>query len=101
MQRIYIDTINLDKPDNNGYSSIIVFVDSFSRWVELYPSTDYSAASAALALLQFVGRFGVPSEIHTDKATQYVNEFRRNTRSKTHSQYCTLIHMRRMRWLSA
>jgi transposase InsO family protein len=37
-------------------------------------ATDYSAQSAALALLSFVGRFGVPTEIHSDRGTQYIND---------------------------
>jgi hypothetical protein len=74
MQRLSIDTINIDTPDEYGNSSIIVIIDCFSRWVELYPAQDYSAKSAAMALLQFVGRFGVPEVIHSDKGTQYINE---------------------------
>jgi hypothetical protein len=56
MEKIYIDTINMDRPDDKGNQSIIVMVDSFTRWVEMFPSPDYSARSAASALLQFVGR---------------------------------------------
>jgi hypothetical protein len=36
MQRICIDTINMTTPDSNGNTSIIVIIDCFSRWVELF-----------------------------------------------------------------
>ena len=73
MQRVYIDTINLNKPDTEGNQHIIVVVDAFTRWTELYPSKDLTALSAAKALLQFTGRYGIPNEIHCDLGTQYVN----------------------------
>jgi hypothetical protein len=45
-------------PDG-GY--ILVIVDTFTRWVELFPTVDATADSAAQALLQHFGRFGPPS----------------------------------------
>lgn len=74
MQRINIDTINFNTPDESGNMHIIVMIDCFSRWVELYATPDLSAKSAAQALLNFVGRYGTPSEIQSDQGTQYVNE---------------------------
>jgi len=74
MQRINIDTINLNQPDDRGNKHIIVMIDCFSRWVELYPISDLTAKVAAQALLSFVGRYGTPAEIQSDQGTQYVNE---------------------------
>jgi hypothetical protein len=74
MQRLSIDTININTPDEYGNTSIIVIIDCFSRWIELFAAQDYSAKSAAIALLHFVGRFGVPEYIHSDKGTQYLND---------------------------
>jgi hypothetical protein len=78
MQRIYIDTININRPDKYGYQHIIVMIDAFTRWVELVPTTDLTALSAARALLCFIGRFGVPDEIQSDKGTQYMNDILTN-----------------------
>jgi hypothetical protein len=61
MDRICIDTINLNKPDVYGNQHIIVMIDAFTRWVELYPAPDLTALSAARALLSLIGRFGVRS----------------------------------------
>jgi hypothetical protein len=49
-------------------------IDAFSRWIELYAAPDLTAISAARAILSFIGRFGVPAEIHSDQGTQYLNE---------------------------
>ena len=57
MQRINIDTITVNIPDKHGNIHIIVIIDCFSRWVELFPTTDLTATSAAFALLQYVGRY--------------------------------------------
>jgi hypothetical protein len=47
-------------PDK-GY--IFVITDIFTRWVELYHSTDATAKSAAEHLLQHFGRFGAPTQL--------------------------------------
>ena len=74
MQRINIDTINMDHEDEYGNKHIIVIIDCFSRWVGLYGAPDLTAISAAQVLLQHVGTFGVPDEIQSDRGTQYLNE---------------------------
>jgi len=74
MQRVSIDTINFNIPDINGNTAVIVIIDCFSRWVELYAAQDYTALSAAQALLNFIGRYGVPADIHSDRGTQYLND---------------------------
>ena len=44
-------------PDG-GY--VLVIIDTFTRWVELFHTKDATAASAANYLLQHFGRFGAP-----------------------------------------
>ena len=48
-------------PDQ-GY--ILVIVDTFTRWVELYHTTDATALSAAECLLKHFGRFGAPLSVN-------------------------------------
>ena len=74
MERINIDSVGPFKADKNGNEYIIVIIDCFSRWVELYPSKDTSSESAAKAILQWISRFGTPSQILSDNGTQYHNE---------------------------
>jgi hypothetical protein len=54
---VYIDYIEKLIPDANGNNHIIVIIDAFSRWVELYPCKDNLAENTALALLKFYAHF--------------------------------------------
>jgi transposase InsO family protein len=74
MEVVNIDTVGPLPEDEAGNKYILVLIDCFSRWVELYPSPDTSANSAAIILLQHCGRFGVPALIRSDKGSQFVNE---------------------------
>jgi transposase InsO family protein len=69
-----VDTIGPLPSDENGNNFIIVVVDCFTRFVELYPSKSTDAKSAAQAVLSVVGRFGCPTQILSDAGTQYCNE---------------------------
>ena len=50
-------------PDQ-GY--ILVIVDTFTRWIELYHTTDATALSATECLLKHFGRFGEPHQLRSD-----------------------------------
>ena len=71
-----IDTIGpILKGDNTtGFNYIIVIVDCFTRFVELYPSKSTTAKEAAVALHQHTGRYGIPRWIRTDNGSQFCNE---------------------------
>ena len=56
MERLNIDFIG-PFPDG-GY--VLVIIDTFTRWVELYHTEDATALSTAKCLLQHFGRFGAP-----------------------------------------
>ena len=73
MTRIGMDTIGPLSP-SEGFCHIIVIIDHFSRYIELFPSKDVSAKSAANALHRHICRFGVPMELITDQGTQFVND---------------------------
>ena len=74
MERVNIDTIGPFPEDDQGNKHICVMIDVFSRFVELYPVPDLTAATAAKKIVEFVGRYGHPSEVLTDNGKQYVNE---------------------------
>ena len=56
-------------PDG-GY--ILVIVDTCTRWVELFHTSDATALSAATALLQHFGRFGAPSQLRSDNGPHFI-----------------------------
>jgi hypothetical protein len=74
MEVVNIDAIGPLPEDESKNTYILVIIDCFSRWVELFGVTDTSALSAAKALLQHCGRFGVPALIRSDRGSQFVNE---------------------------
>jgi transposase InsO family protein len=73
MARIAIDTIGPVEEDL-GFRYIIVIIDTFSRYVELFPRQDVSAMAAASALWEHTCRFTEPLEIVTDFGSQFVNQ---------------------------
>jgi hypothetical protein len=58
-------------PIDDGFEYILVLQDQFSRFVELIPTRDASARSAAGAILQNMGRYGIPLEIRSDLGSQF------------------------------
>jgi hypothetical protein len=73
MEVINIDTIGPLTKDDFGNKFILVVIDCFTRFLELYPIPDTGGLAAARALLQHVGRYGVPSRIRSDRGPQFVN----------------------------
>ena len=74
MESLNVDTIGPLPPDEDGNTYILVIIDRFSRWVELYASKDATAKAAARPLLNHFGRYGTASELLSDGGSQYVNE---------------------------
>jgi hypothetical protein len=74
MDVLNMDTIGPLKEDEFGNKFILVVIDCFTRWVELYAIPDTSARNCARALLSHVGRYGVPSDLRSDRGSQFVND---------------------------
>ncbi len=68
-----IDTIGPVSKDSADNCYILVIIDCFTRFVELYPVSDTSALPCARALLSHVCRYGAPMTIRSDRGTQFVN----------------------------
>ena len=72
------DTVSVDYiesliPDSEGNNMIIVIVDNFSRFTDLYPAKSTNAMGAAQALLSFSGRYATPNSFCTDKGKSFAN----------------------------
>jgi transposase InsO family protein len=74
MECLNIDTIGPVPKDQFGNEYILVIIDCFTRFVELYPVPDTTALSAARAILSHAGRYGIAGKYLTDNGPQYANE---------------------------
>jgi hypothetical protein len=73
MSRINIDSIGPLPADAYGNQHVLVMIDCFSRFVELYPIRNVDAINTAPCLIDFVSRYGEPSYILSDRGPQFVN----------------------------
>jgi transposase InsO family protein len=87
MQCLNIDFVGL-YPDG-GY--IMVIIDTFTRWVELFPSPRADAKHASLNLFQHFGRFGVPAQIRLDRGSHFVNETIKEFLALVGTQHCLTL----------
>ena len=60
-------------PRKNRY--LFILVDSFSKWVEIYPIPNSKSATIANCMWDFVKRFGTPTQVITDKGIEFKGEF--------------------------
>ncbi len=74
MRSISVDSIGPLTIDEYGNVHILVIIDDFTRFVELYAIRDVTAAHAAEALLSHLGRYGAPDKLRSDRGTQFVND---------------------------
>ena len=58
-------------PDK-GY--ILVIIDAFSRWTEMFWCKDATAESAAESLLTHFSRFGSPNMIRSNRGSHFAND---------------------------
>ena len=73
MERISMDLIGPFPPARNGEVYILVIIDCFSRFVELYATRTKEAAECADCLLDFIGRYGTPRQVVSDNGREFVN----------------------------
>ena len=79
-------------PDQ-GY--ILVIVDTFTRWVALYHTTDATALSAGECLLKHFGRFGAPHQLRSDISPHFIAEIIREFLLLVGVKYClTLAYLK-------
>jgi transposase InsO family protein len=74
MSRINIDSIGPLPSDQYGNTYILVMIDCFSRFVELYPIKAVDAIKTVPCLVDFVCRYGMPNYILSDRGKQFCNE---------------------------
>jgi transposase InsO family protein len=91
MERINLDTLGPFEEDEHGNTYIIVQIDVFSRFVELYACKDTSADAAVKSIIQHIGRYGTPSQILTDNGSQYIAELTKQLLKYVDTRHITIF----------
>ena len=73
-QEVSLDSVVNLPEDQYGNKVILVIIDNFTRFVELFAVKDVSVETAAEALLSVCGRYGAVSIIRSDNGGQFVGE---------------------------
>lgn len=72
--RISIDTVGPLPRAIDGSLYLLVMIDAFTRFSELYAVKSAGAEDAARCLIDFVGRYGAPEQIVSDNGTEFIND---------------------------
>ena len=56
---------------SEGFEYVLVFQDSFSRFAELHPIRRQTSETVKNKLSQWIGRYGIPTRVHSDRGTCY------------------------------
>lgn len=72
MERIALDIIvNLPQTEK-GNRHVLVVMDYFTKWAEAFPLPNQESETIADVLIsQFISRYGVPKQIHSDQGRQF------------------------------
>jgi hypothetical protein len=72
MERVALDILGPLPESQNGNKYILIIADYFTRWTEAYPMPNQEAQTVAKIFMQeFVCRFGVPRQVHSDQGRQF------------------------------
>ena len=75
-------------PDK-GY--ILVIIDTFTRWVELYSTAQATAILTAKCLFQHFGRFGAPTQLRSDRGSHFVNSIIKEFLPLVGTEHCLTL----------
>ena len=96
---LHLDYIGPLTKDAHGNEYVLVIIDAFSRWVELFPTKSTTAVETASVMLNHIGRFGSPEVIHTDQGPAFHNELVQELWNRTF--FCHSVFKRGERYRGA
>jgi len=80
MERVAVDILGPLRESAAGNVYVLVFVDYFTKWVEIFALADHTAETVATCLIEHVfSRFGLPLQLHSDQGTEFMSELFRAT----------------------
>ena len=87
-QRISVDFLSL-KSTTRGNSHLLVFIDNLTRWIEIFPTSDEQAETAAKILYdQIITRYGCPKELLSDNGSAFT--------SKIVTELCSIMNVKKL-----
>ena len=90
MERIALDVMGPLPETDSGNKYILVVGDYFTKWTEAYALPNQEAKTVATVMMEeFVCRYGVPLQIHTDQG--------RNFESALFKEVCRLLNIDKTR----
>jgi len=90
MERVCIDIAGAYPESEGGNKYALVVTDWFTKYVEIYPMPDMTAATVARTLTrEFFSRYGVPTILHSDQG--------KNFESNLFADMCTLLGIEKTR----
>ena len=73
-EHIHVDLVG-PLPESQGCAYLLTVVDRYTRWPEAIPLQNIEALTVARAFVHnWVSRFGVPSNVTSDRGTQFTSE---------------------------
>jgi transposase InsO family protein len=71
MEIVAVDFVGPLPRSTSGFSYMLVFIDMFSRFSEVYPCTNMSVEVVKEKMADFMSRYGFPDAILSDRGSQF------------------------------
>ena len=90
LQRVTLDILGFERATPAGNRYVLVVVDTLTKWAEAYAMQDEKSETVARLLVEeFVCRWGIPRQLHSDQGRQF--------ESAVFQEMCRLLGMRKTR----
>lgn len=74
-KRIQLDYVGPLPTTARGFKYALVIIDSFTKWIEAYPTRNNTALTTAKKLInEAIARFGIPEIIDSDQGPHFIGE---------------------------
>ena len=74
LRMVAIDIMGPFPLSSKGNDHILVICDYFTRWVEAFGIPNQAATTVADKLMEFILRFGVPEQLHSDQGRSFESD---------------------------
>jgi len=93
-QCVMVDTIGPLPKDDFGHSYVLVIMDSFTRFVNIFPTVSTTAEEAVSGLVAVFGLYGMPQSILSDNGSQFANKLLSLLCESLHIEKCHSVPYR-------